>query len=146
MAAAIIVLVSSSALVRGLALGWGTSSAGILLASVLVLVGIVGLAAVTGLLNQIRVRVADGRVVGHLLPVRVFAIPVDTITGLQPTNISAAEAGGIGYRLMPAARYLLFNAGPAVRVETRRGRNYFIRSDRPDQMIDAIEASRTHID
>jgi len=126
-------------LVEAIARSWGTDAVALLLVSLVVLVGIVGLAALTGLINRISVRVCDKGVVGRLSPFRVFVIPVNEITAVHRSTVTVVEAGGIGYRLKPAVRYLLFTGGPAVTVETTQGRSYVIRSDNAEQMIAAID-------
>jgi hypothetical protein len=140
--AAVVVVVAAAVLIPAIIRTWGTSSTVILVAALIALVVIVGLAAVTGLLARISVRVEGGRVVGHLAPFRVFVVPVVDIIRTSHSEVSLEEAGGIGYRLRPDVRLLLFDRGPAVRFETRRGRTYVIRSDRGAEMVEAIAEAR----
>jgi hypothetical protein len=141
--AAVVMVIAAVLLIPAIIRTWGTTSTGILLAALIALL-VVGLAAVTGLLASSSVRVDDGRVVGRLTPFRVFVIPVDDIIGIDQAEVSPAQAGGIGYRLKPAKRFLLFNGGAAVRLETREGRTYFIRSDRGREMADTIAKARSN--
>ena len=143
-AAAVVVVITAVLLIPAIIRTWGSSSTGILLAALIALLLVVGLAAVTSLLASISVRVENGRVVGRMTPFRVFVIPVDDIIGTDQTEVSPAQAGGIGYRLKPAKRFLLFNGGAAVRLETREGRTYFIRSDRGREMVDTIAEARSN--
>jgi len=140
--AAAILVVAAIGLVEGIGRAWGSPSGGVLVAGLVALVVIVGLAAVTGMANRITVTVGDGRVVGRLAPFRVFTIAVDDIVGVEQTEITTAGAGGIGYRMRPAARFLLFDTGTAVRLETRQGRSYCLRSDRGPDLAEAIAETR----
>jgi hypothetical protein len=144
--AAATLVVTAVVLVQGIGRAWGTPSAGVLAVALVVLFVIVGLAAVTGLLNRITVTVGDGRVVGRLAPFRVFTIPVDGIAGIEQAEVTTAEAGGIGYRLRPGARFLLFDAGAAARLDMRDGRTYCLRSDRGPELEEAIAGARLNRD
>jgi hypothetical protein len=140
--AAVILVGAAALLVAAIARLWGRFDALLLLGTLVVLIGVVGLAAVTGLSNRITVRVADGRIVGRLFPFRVFAVPVGDIVDLGRDEVTTVRAGGIGYRLTRTGRYLLFDDGPAVALQTRAGRTYVIRSDRPDELVAAIETAQ----
>jgi hypothetical protein len=140
--AAVILVVASALLVASIARLWGQTDALLLLGALVVLVGIVGLTASTGLSNRIAVSVDDSRIVGRLAPFRVFTIPADEIVESRPDEVTIVRAGGLGYRLMPTGRYLLFDDGPAVAVHTRGGRTYVVRTDRRDELVAAIEAAR----
>jgi hypothetical protein len=140
--AAVILVGAAALLIAAIARLWGRSDALLLLGTLVVLIGVVGLAAVTGLSNRITVRVADGRIVGRLFPFRVFAVPSGDIVGLGSDEVTTVRAGGIGYRVTPTGRYLLFDGGPAVVVQTRSARTYVVRTNRPDELIAAIEAAR----
>jgi hypothetical protein len=142
-AAAAVVAAAAVLLIPAIIRTWGTASTGVLVAALIALIAIVGLAAVTGLLASISVRVQNGEVVARLTPFRVFAIPVEDIIGTGQAQVSPADAGGIGYRLKPGKRFLLFDGGAAVRLETREGRTYFIRSDRGPEMVDSIAQARS---
>jgi hypothetical protein len=142
LAAAIVTVAAALALVQGITRLWDAEAVGLLVVSLVALVGIVGLAALTGVLNRISVSVSKEGVVGCLSPFRVFVIHVDEITAVHRSAVTVVEAGGIGYRMKPAERYLLFTAGPAVKVETTKGRSYFIRTDNSEQMINAIDVAR----
>jgi hypothetical protein len=140
--AALILIAAAALLVAGIAQLWGQADALLLLGCLVLLVALVGFTAATGLLNRITVRVAAGRIVGRLSPFRVFAIPAGEVVGMRPAEATVSRAGGIGFRLTRTGRYLLFDDGPAVALQTRAGRTYVIRSDRPDELVAAIETAR----
>lgn len=143
-AAAAVVILSALLVIPAIIRTWGTSSTGVLVTALIALLVIVGLAAVTGLLATISLRVEDGVVVGRLTPFRLFAIPVGEITSTDQAQVSPAEAGGIGYRLKPTKRFLLFDGGAGVCLETRDGRTYFIRSNRGIEMAQSIAEAQSN--
>ena len=119
---------------------WGTPSATVLAAALVAIVVIVGLAAATASLNRIEVRVGRGRVEGWLAPFRVFSVRASEIDSVDETAVTVAQAGGIGYRMRPSTRLLLFDGGSAARLRTRAGRSYVLRSNSVPRLIEAVEA------
>ncbi|WP_213815729.1 hypothetical protein [Glaciihabitans sp. dw_435] len=137
-----ILLPVSAVMANAVAQRWGTGSALWVLACMVFFIVAIGLASLICLANTIDIRVTHRDITGLVVPLRVFRIHTEEITAIEPATVTPTHAGGIGYRVTPSARYLLFNAGPAVRITTRTGRIYVVRSLRPDALIAAIEPAK----
>jgi hypothetical protein len=141
--ASVIMAGGAISLVQAVAVGWGGPQTALLLVYLLVLLGVVGLAALSGLLNRITIRIAEGQVCGYLAPFRVFRLSVDDILDVRQTEVSARDAGGIGYRWTPGRRFLLFEQGTAVELRVREGRIYVLRTNHPGELAEVIRKAQS---
>lgn len=56
-------------------------------------------------------------------------VPIDDIADVVVADVTAAEFGGIGYRIIPGASGLILRSGPAIVVTRRSGRRFAVTVD-----------------
>ena len=69
---------------------------------------------------------------------RVVHIPLAEIDDVDVTEVTPAQAGGLGWRIVGSEQFVLWSAGPAVRLRLISGASRVIRTDRADELSDAI--------
>lgn len=110
----------------------------LLVAAVLILGA--GLLALT---RRIVLSVTSTHVDARLSPVRVMHIALTDIERVDVVEVTPSEAGGVGWRVVGADRFLLWSAGPAVRLTLSGGGTRTLRSDRAVELQAAIDSART---
>ncbi len=122
------------------------AAAGGSIAYQLVLMGGGTVAVVGGMvlgMGAIRVTVSEHELRAHILPFRVFKLRKSEIVSSDTAQISPRDAGGLGYRITPSGRFLLWDAGPAVQIRTLGGRSYYLRSPNPAALQAQVENLRS---
>ncbi len=79
----------------------------------------------------------------YLDPFRIMHISHEVIESVEETHVSFADAQGWGWRLAGTEQYLLWSAGPAVRLQLTRGGARILRSDRTAELMTAIAQARS---
>lgn len=143
-------IVAALLAIDGLAFGipalfreWGSPGSWSLLAGMIVLIAVGGTGFTTLIWNTIDVAVCDGVAMAWLRPLRVLRIRLEDVAGVNATTVSPQDAAGLGFRWTPSGTYLLWRAGTAVEVRTRRGRTIFIQTDHPTSLQAALDPSST---
>jgi hypothetical protein len=65
-------------------------------------------------------------------------IPRERIETVRTTDITIAQAGGVGWRITGVAQYLLWSSGPAVTITLRGGRTFAVRTNHAEQLADIL--------
>lgn len=100
-------------------------------------------AGLLGITRRITIAVSDTHIDGRLTPFRVIHLPLADVDLVEVTEVTVAQAGGVGWRLAGSEQFLLWSAGAAVRVTTGGGRSRVLRTDHPEELRAAIlSASR----
>ena len=100
-------------------------------------------AGLLGLTRRITIAVSDTHVDARLTPFRVIRLPLTEVDRVEVTEVTVAQAGGVGWRFAGSAQFLLWSAGAAVRVTMADGRARVLRTEHPDGLRAAIlSASR----
>lgn len=97
-------------------------------------------AGLVGLDRRIRVSVSATHIDAHLSLLRVMHIPVSGVEKIEVADASLSQAGGLGWRLVGSDRFVLWSSGPAVWLTLTGGRSRIIRTDRPEQLRNAIQS------
>ncbi|MFB4353969.1 hypothetical protein RAC69_12540 [Microbacterium sp. LS_15] len=114
-------------------------------AIVLLVVGFVLVlgAGLLALRRRIALSVTSTHIDARLSPFRVMHIPLTDIERVDVVEVRPSEAGGVGWRVVGADRYLLWSAGPAVRLTLSKGSTRTLRSDHAVELRTAIDSART---
>ena len=100
-------------------------------------------AGLLGLTRRITIAVSDTHVDARLTPFRVIHLPLADVDLVEVTEVTVAQAGGVGWRLAGSEQFVLWSAGAAVRVTTAGGRSRVLRTEHPQELRAAIlRASR----
>lgn len=110
----------------------------LLVSTVMVVIAVVLL-----LTRRATVVVTETHVDAYLDPFRIMHISLDVIEGVDIIDVDFADSRGWGWRLVGTEQYLLWSAGPAVRLTLTKGRSRVLRSDRAAEMVRAIAHVRT---
>jgi len=95
------------------------------------------------LVRRATVVVTPTHVDAHLDPFRIMHISVEEIEAVEVVDVSFADSRGWGWRLAGTEQYLLWSAGPAVRLGLTKGRSRVLRSDRTAELVAAIAHARS---
>lgn len=98
----------------------------------------VAVAVVLLLLRRSIVVITDTHVNAYLVPFRIMHISREEIEGVDIVDVAFSDSRGWGWRLAGTEQFLLWSAGPAVRLTLTRGRSRVLRSDRAAEMAAAI--------
>lgn len=97
-------------------------------------------AGLIGLDRRIRVSVSATHIDAYLSRFRVMHIPVSDVHHVEVVDVRASQAGGLGWRVVGSDRFVLWSSGPAVRLTLTDARSRVIRTDRPEELQNAIRA------
>jgi len=106
-----------------------------LLVAGFILILAAGLLALT---RRITIAVNERHVVARLTPFRVIHLPLAEVDRVEVTEVTVAQAGGVGWRLAGSEQLVLWSAGAAVRVTTVDGRSRVLRTEHPEELRSAI--------
>lgn len=98
----------------------------------------VAVAVVLLLLRRSIVVITDTHVEAYLVPFRIMHISLEEIEGVDIVDVAFSDSRGWGWRLAGTEQFLVWSAGPAVRLTLTRGRSRVLRSDRAAEMAAAI--------
>lgn len=132
---AVITVISAPAVVGNAAEigGWVIA---LLIATFVLILG----AGLIGLDRRIRVSVSATHIDAYLFLFRVMHIPVSDVHHVEIAEVSPSQAGGLGWRIVGADRFLLWSTGPAVWLTLTGGRSRVIRTDRPQELQKSIQS------
>lgn len=131
-----LVTVISAPVVIGNAAEIGGWVIALLIAAFVLILG----AGFIGLDRRIRVSVSATHIDAHLSLFRVMHIPVSDVHHVEIAEVSPSQAGGLGWRIVGADRFLLWSSGPAAWLTLTDGRSQVMRTDRPVELQNAIRA------
>ncbi|MGK3949518.1 hypothetical protein [Microbacterium sp. K2] len=97
-------------------------------------------AGLIGLDRRIRVSVSATHIDAHLSLFRVMHIPVLDVEKIEVTDVNPSQAGGLGWRIVGSDRFVLWSSGSAVWLTLTEGSSRVIRSNRSDELRDAIQS------
>lgn len=97
-------------------------------------------AGLIGLDRRIRVSVSATHIDAYLSLFRVMHIPVSDVHHVEIADVSPSRAGGLGWRIVGSDRFMLWSSGPAVWVTLTDARSRVIRTDRPEELQNAIQS------
>lgn len=130
----VVVTVISAPAVIGRADEVGAWTVALLVAGFLLILA----AGLLGLTRRITIAVSDTHVDARLTPFRVIHLPLADADLVEVTEVTVAQAGGVGWRLAGSEQFLLWSAGATVRVTTVGGRSRVLRTDHPEELRAAI--------
>ncbi len=107
-------------------------------ALLLVSIGMVVIGMVLLIMRRSTVVITETHVDAYLDPFRIMHISGDAIEGVEIVDVDFSDARGWGWRLAGTEQYLLWSAGPAVRLTLTKGRSRVLRSDRAAEMAAAV--------
>lgn len=113
--------------------GWNI---GLLIAGFILILG----AGLVGLDRRIRVSVSATHIDAHLSLFRVMHIPVTDVDKVEVADVSPSQAGGLGWRIVGSDRFVLWSSGSAVWLTLTNEGSRAIRSDRSEELRDAIQS------
>ncbi|QWL29519.1 hypothetical protein [Rathayibacter toxicus] len=116
----------------------GTSLPALVLVIIFLAVFLLTIAAFLFLSRRFVISVDGKSVQVKLIPFRVMNIPISAIRGISVVDVSASEAGGLGWRITASGQYALWSGGRAVRSETRSGAIRTIRSNHATEISDRV--------
>lgn len=96
------------------------------------------IAGVLLILRRSTVVITGTHVDAHLDPFRIMHISLEAIDGVEIIDVDVSDSLGWGWRLAGTEQYLLWSAGPAVRLTLTDGRSRVLRSDRADELVAAL--------
>lgn len=97
-------------------------------------------AGLIGLDRCIRVSVSATHIDVYLSLFRVMHIPVSDVHHVEIADVRASQAGGLGWRVVGPDRFVLWSSGPAIWLTLTGARSRVIRTDRPEELQNAIRA------
>jgi hypothetical protein len=97
-------------------------------------------AGLIGLDRRIRLSVSTTHIDAYLSLFRVMHIAVSNVDKVEVAGVSPSQAGGVGWRIAGADRFVLWSSGSAVWLTLTNGGSRVIRSDRPEELRDAIQS------
>ncbi|KNY05810.1 hypothetical protein [Microbacterium sp. GCS4] len=100
-------------------------------------------AGLLALTRRIVLSVTSAHVDAWLSPFRVEHIPLADIERIDLVDVTPSGAGGVGWRILGTDRFLLWSAGPAVRLTLSQGSTRTLRSDRAVELRAAIRNAQT---
>ncbi|QOD08545.1 hypothetical protein [Rathayibacter toxicus] len=92
----------------------GTSLPALVLVIIFLAVFLLTIAAFLFLSRRFVISVDGKSVQVKLIPFRVMNIPISAIRGISVVDVSASEAGGLGWRITASGQYALWSGGRAV--------------------------------
>jgi hypothetical protein len=95
-------------------------------------------AGLIGLRRRIRVSVSDTHLSASLTPIRVMHVRLAEVEDVEVSEVTVAQAGGLGWRMVGCNRFVLWSGGPAVWVTLAGGGRRVIRTDRAQELRDVI--------
>lgn len=98
-------------------------------------------AGLIGLTRRIHIAVSDSHINARLATFRVMHTPVAQVESCKIANVSPAQAGGLGWRVVGSKRFVLWSAGPAVWVKLSDGTSRVLRTEHSRELQAAIEAA-----
>jgi hypothetical protein len=109
--------------------------------SALVIPGLVAVVAgVLAIVARAGLTVTEDAVVLHFRPLPPRRIARRAITAVRVVEADARTYGGIGLRIGRRRRALVLTPGPGVEITDDAGRTTFVRSDRPEEAVQALVA------
>lgn len=93
-----------------------------------------------GLDRRIKVSVSATHIDAHLSLFRVMHIPVSDVAKVEVADVRLSQAGGLGWRIVGSAQFVLWSSGSAVWLTLTNGGSRVIHSDRSEELRDAIQS------